>query len=293
MKGLGTDEEVLINVLCYRSLKQRLSIAQKYKLCFGIDLADDIRSETSGNFRKVLLALLVDTTEFYARELHEAMKGFGTDENTLIEIMCMLSSQEIRQVGAKYFEMYRKSLESALKDDTSGHFGRLMTSLSTCGRDESRHTNLIQAKKDANELKIAGIDKWGTDESTFNRILCTRNYYQLELIAEDYQKLTGHSLENDIKKEFSGDIENGLLTLLRSAIDVHESYAFRLYKSMHGLGTNDKSLIRIVVTRCGLDMATIKTVFERKYGKTLLSYIKGDTSGYYRDALCALIGESV
>lgn len=68
-------------MLCYRSLSQRIENVKKYKTFFGKDLTDDIRSETSGNFRKVMLVLLVDTTEFYARELHEAMKGFGTDEN--------------------------------------------------------------------------------------------------------------------------------------------------------------------------------------------------------------------
>lgn len=291
MKGIGTDEKVLVDVLCYRSLSQRMEIVKKYKTLYGKDLADDIRSETSGNFCKVLLALLVNTVEFYARELYEAMEGAGTDENTLIEIMCMLTNQEIRQVRSKYLDMYKKSLESDLNGDTSGHFGRLMISLSTGRRDESGKTDVNQAKNDAIELKKAGIDKWGTDESTFNRILCTRSYEQLKLVAKEYQRLTEHLLEDDIKKEFSGSIENGLLAVLRTAIDRPTSFAIRLYKSMHGLGTNDKSLVRLVVTRCEIDMVDIKEAFLQKYGKTLVSFIHGDTSGNYRKALNTLIGE--
>lgn len=292
MKGFGTDEDALINVLCRRTVNQRVEIVRMYKTSFGKDLFDDIRSETSGNFQKLLLALLVETSELYAREIFEAINGAGTDEAALIEVMCMLPNQEIRQIGYKYYQMYGKSLESDLKGDTSGHFRRLMTSLSVGGRDESMMTDINQAMNDANELKRAGVDKWGTDESTFNRILCSRNYAQLKIVAQEYEKLTGNSLEKDIKREFSGDIEDGLLAILRTAIDRAESFAIRLQKSMAGFGTNDAALIRLVVTRSEIDMEDIKEAFMRKFGKTLKSFIKGDTSGHYKHALYALIGEN-
>lgn len=291
MKGFGTDENGLINVLCRRTVQQRLEIVRVFKTSYGKDLFDDIRSETSGNFQRTLLALLVDTSELYAREIFEAVNGAGTDECALIEVMCMLSNQEIRQIGYKYYQMYGRSLEQDLKGDTSGSFRRLMTSLSVGGRDESMQVDINQARNDANELKQAGVDKWGTDESTFNRILCTRNYAQLRLVAEEYQKMTGNSLEKDIKREFSGDIEDGLLAILRTAIDRPESFAIRLHKSMAGLGTSDNALIRLVVSRCDVDMEDIKEAFNRKYGKTLRSFIKGDCSGHYLKALLALIGE--
>lgn len=54
----------------------------------------------------------------------------------------------------------------------------------------------------------------GTDESTFNSILCTRSYPQLLQICMEYQRLSKHGgLEEAIKKEFSGNIESGLLAI--------------------------------------------------------------------------------
>lgn len=119
-----------------------------------------------------------------------------------------------------------------------------------------------------------------------------RNYEQIKLIAQEYEKLSGNSLEKDIKREFSGDIEDGLLSILRVAHNRHEFFARRLHKSMAGIGTNDSSLIRLVVTRCEIDMVDIKEEFQRYYGKSLKSFIKGDTSGHYKHALYALIGEN-
>ena len=54
---------------------------------------------------------------------------------------------------------------------------------------------------------------FGTDESTFNSILCTRSYPQLRCVLSQYQRLSGHPLEQAIRSEFSGDIQNGLLAI--------------------------------------------------------------------------------
>jgi Annexin. len=60
---------------------------------------------------------------------------------------------------------------------------------------------------------MIGELKLGTDESTFNAILCSRSYPQLQQIFIEYQRLTGHDFEKAIKNEFSGDIESGLLAI--------------------------------------------------------------------------------
>ena len=41
-----------------------------------------------------------------------------------------------------------------------------------------------------------------------------------------------------------------------------------------GAGTDDNTLVRVVVTRSEVDMVNIKNAFRRLYGKTLGSFIK-------------------
>lgn len=291
MKGFGCDDNGLIEVICRRSNQQRQEIAKVFKTHYGKDLIENIKSETRGNFESLLVALLTPTLDYYCREIYDACEGIGTDEEVLIEILCTLSNQEINMIKDRYQELYKKDLESLLIDETSGNFKRLLVSLLNANRDESGETDPEKARKDATELLRAGELRMGTDESVFNSILCQRNYEQLRLIFKEYEVMTGHSFEKAIKNEFSGDVKDGFLAIFRCVNNKAEFFAHQLHKSMKGLGTNDRQLVRLVVTRCEIDMVEIKEAFERIFNESLKSMIKGDTSGSYKHALYALIGE--
>ena len=62
--------------------------------------------------------------------------------------------------------------------------------------------------------------------------------------------------------------------LVKSARNRAGYFAERLYKSMKGLGTDNPSLIRLVVTRSELDMGEIKQAFNQRYGETLEAFIE-------------------
>ena len=57
MKGLGTDDDTLMEVISFRSLERLNQIKDKFKEKYGKELIPEIKSETSGEYQKCLIAL--------------------------------------------------------------------------------------------------------------------------------------------------------------------------------------------------------------------------------------------
>ncbi|XP_050391394.1 annexin A4 [Patella vulgata] len=290
MKGFGTDEKAIIDVLGYRSCDQRQNIKLMYKTCFGRDLMNDLRSELSSRFENVMIALLFKKDEYDAYELRRAMRGAGTDESALIEIMCTRTNADIHAINAAYKLMHGRKLEDDIISETSGHFKKLLVSMSVGGRMENQTVDQNKANADAQKLYQAGAKRWGTDENTFNMVLASQSYPQLRAVFDAYSRIANNDIERAISSEMSGDLARGMSTIIRVVRNKSGYFADRLYHSMKGAGTDDRTLIRIVVTRCEVDMKQIKEEFQRRYGKTLESFIRDDVSGDYRKILMALVG---
>ena len=58
---------------------------------------------------------------------------------------------------------------------------------------------------------------------------------------------------------------------------------------MKGLGTDDNTLIRIVIARSEIDLEDIKDRFFDMYNKSLKKMILDDCSGYYKKLLVAIV----
>lgn len=104
MKGCGTNEQEIIDILTKRSNEQRQKIAKYFANDLERDLVDDLKSELGGNFENVIVALMMPPDEYLCSELNKAMVGCGTDENVLIEILCTKSNEEVKRLVEKYEE---------------------------------------------------------------------------------------------------------------------------------------------------------------------------------------------
>ncbi|KAI7792496.1 annexin A13, partial [Triplophysa rosa] len=288
-KGLGTDEQAIIDILANRCASQRLDIKQAYFDKYDDELVEVLKSELSGNFENAIIAMLDPPHVFAVKELRKAMKGAGTDEDVLVEILCTATNAEIATYSETYTQVHDRDLETDIEGDTSGDVRRLLTFLLQGNRDESYDVDETLAEQDAVSLFEAGEVGFGTDESTFSYILATRNYLQLQVTFKAYEAISGTEILDAIDKETSGTLKDCYTTLVRCAKNPQLFFARRLNAAIKGAGTDEDTLTRIIVCRSEIDLETIKDMYLEKYDVSLKDAISSECSGDFKRLLLAVL----
>jgi len=183
-------------------------------------------------------------------------------------------------------------MEERVTSELSGDLKRVMVSVMTGRRPENTGVDPVKARSQAQELVNAGVAQWGTDEVAFISVLCCNSYEQVRAICYEYKQITGRSIMDDIASEMSGDLKKALTALVKSMFNTPMFYAERLREAMEGIGCDKKSLIRIVVSRCEIDLAHIREEYMKVYGKTLEAAIKSETSGDLQTALQVIVRQN-
>ena len=123
MKGIGTDEKRIIKEIITLTNGQRQIVKEKYKNMYGHTLEEDLKSELKGDFEDIVIALLTPRYKFEAQCMQNAMKvnrflnasihnfkflhnlkGIGTNEAVIIELLCSKDASEIENLKAAYSE---------------------------------------------------------------------------------------------------------------------------------------------------------------------------------------------
>uniref|UniRef100_A0A8C1R4I0 Annexin n=1 Tax=Cyprinus carpio TaxID=7962 RepID=A0A8C1R4I0_CYPCA len=290
MKGFGSDREAILDLITSRSNAQRQKIRAAYKSQYGKDLIDDLKYELTGKFERLIVGLMRTPAYHDAKEIKDAIKGAGTDEKCLIEILASRTNEQIHNLVAAYKDAYGRDLEEDVIGDTSGHFRKMLIVLLQGTREEDDVVSEDLVEQDAQDLYDAGEAQWGTDEAKFIMLLGNRSVTHLQLVFDEYEKIAEKSIEDSIKSELSGDFERLMLAVVQCIRSKPMFFAKCLYKSMKGLGTADNTLIRIMVSRSETDMLDIRECFRLRYEKSLYNMIQDDTSGEYKRTLLKLCG---
>lgn len=289
-KGFGTDEKAVIDILTGCDSQQRSSLLVAYKTNYGKDLLAELKSELTGNFETVCLALMRTMPELDAFCCHQAIQGLGTDENCLIEILVTRTNAEIAALKEAYTRLYRKDLERDIKGDTSGTFRRILVSLLQGRPGDEASVDARKVQADCEAIFAAGEGQCGTDESVFVQVICGNSHKHFMHVFDAYITKTGHDIKTAVKREFSGDSEQAFLKYIAALQNKTDYFATRLYDSMKGLGTRDHDLIRLILSRAEIDLQDIKDAYFIKYKKQLREQIADECSGDYKKVLLKVVG---
>jgi len=132
----------------------------------------------------------------------------------------------------------------------------------------------------------------GTDELQVCAIISAASTAQLRAIAQAYQSRYQRTLEECIRKEFSGHMQDALLYMVYRAVDPAKHDADLLEAAMAGAGTKDEALVRrIIMVHWSRDrLQQCKGAYRHYYKRELADRLKGETSGDYKQLIVACVG---
>lgn len=272
----------LINIIAYRSNSQRQLILDAYKMRYDTNLIDDLKSALNGNFQKAVIALFYTPVDYDCYQLGESIKLFGTNRDTIIEILATRSNVRITDIKRRYPEINKgKDLIKEIQNNTSGYFRDILIKLLQCGRLNNKNPEEVECKEYAQKLHSAEEMNIFTEKSKKEFILISQLYY----------KLYGKTILETIESLFKGDVKKVFKAITYALLSPSEYFAYRINKAIKGFMTNNNILMRILISRDEIDIDRIKKYYKQLYNQDLYTTINEKIDGDYRNLLLALVGQ--
>lgn len=291
IKTKGVDEQTIIDILTKRTYAQRREIAFAYERRTKKDMISALNGALSGSLESVILGLMKSTTQYDASVIRGSIKGLGTDEETLIEVLCSRSNTELVEIKKVYKELFKIDLERDVKGDTSGNFAKLLLALVETKRaDPSAIVDYEKIDQDARALFEAGVNMKGTDVPTWISIMTERSVPHLQKVFQRYKSYSPYDMQESIVKEVKGDLQRSFLVLVKCFENKQLYFASRLHEAMKSKGAKEKIVTRIIVSRCEVDLKKICSEYKANFGESVQKTIMEHTKGDYQKVLLSLCG---
>ena len=207
--GFGTDEDKLSRCLVGRTRAQLERTDDAYVYMYGTTLAGQIKDETSGHYKNLLLAIVQDQGRVDALNFYAAVKGWGANEKLLNELCVTCPNKRLQAAKGAFWKAFDRDMVMEIKDDTSGGYAKLLVRLLQCDRqevfatvDEERAVQQAADLADAEWANTAG--KVLPEDEKFLRFLANESRAQIELVASTYEAENGETLQAKLQTVFEG-----------------------------------------------------------------------------------------
>ncbi|RRT75526.1 hypothetical protein B296_00000545 [Ensete ventricosum] len=135
-KAYSHDE--LIRIITTRSKAQLTATLSHYKDEYDFAFSQDLKPDRNNEFLAALRAIIRCTCcpeRYLEKVIRLAIKGIGTDENSLTRIITTRAEVDLKVIEAAYYKRNSVPLEQAIKGDTSGDYKAMLIAL--LGHDDA------------------------------------------------------------------------------------------------------------------------------------------------------------
>lgn len=168
-------------------------------------------------------ALAADQAEAVARQLEDAMSGWGTDEEAIYGALSGRTGPDIAAIRAAYERLFDEDLDAELRDELNESELARVTAMMPRTADESGLSEADKATEATYRARVVAaqirdaINGLGTEEAQIYNSLTGRSPEELNEIQRQYLDLTGRDIILDLRGDMSGGELRKALTLFQVA----------------------------------------------------------------------------
>jgi len=275
-------EKDIAYILSNRSNSQRQEIKQAFTKTYKQEILEFWKNKLEVDFYKVVMCLMQADSETDAKHLHNAIKGLGTNEKVLVEILLSRTYAQIQEIKLHYKRLFKKDLEKDVAGDTSGNLAKIFKIVQTKARPTPTKYDKESVITDAKLLSTGG-------DAAFLEIFTGRSWAHLQSVFDYYDQNNKTNIEAAVKKHSSGDYRRALMHIVamtrlggKEPAALSEPYAEKLHHYLNAKSVKDKDkdgLVEMIAGHCERDLADIQRVYKTAYNKTLQETIKEKIKG--------------
>jgi hypothetical protein len=286
---LNTD--MLFDLFTRTSNYELQIMADEYQKKYETSVFEEInRVIQNKETKQVCTMLFYNYYELDARILHKALKE-KRDEKVIVEIFASRPYWFLQIVDEEYKRLYGISLKDELAKEKKSDFITFLQCIMTNPRSKtSSIKNEKQAGDAAQEIITKGLKNYGKDVELFKKLFVKSSREDLVAISREYKNMDKKKRNlYDAVDDACPKVTREIIKAIIYAVVLPAHYfAHLLKKSIIGLGTDEETLSRVLVTRHEVDMDLIRYYYKAETKNELIDDIKGDTSGTYMKILTKL-----
>lgn len=211
IRGVGTKETMLNDVLIGRSNADMRAIKSAYRQTLGKDMEAEVKGDLSMKTERHFMMIMAasrneESTPVNPQQIDQDVNAFhdsterkaGTDELKVCEMMTNRSDGQIRALAQQYQQRFQRPLDAVIRSEFSGHMKEAL--LLQFARATDR------AMSDATQLEDAMKGMGTKDELLVQRVVRAHwNRQHLEQVKGAYRHKFKTDLVQRVKGETSGN----------------------------------------------------------------------------------------
>ncbi|KAF7824699.1 annexin-like protein RJ4 [Senna tora] len=227
-----------------------------------------------------LIAPLNHSPHEDAEYLQKAVKGWGTDENSIITILGRRSCSQRQEIRKAYEQKFQEDLIQRIQSEISGDFERALS-------------RWILEAADRNAVIANEAIKKGKDYQVIVEVASVNSPEQVLAMRRAYHNRYKHSLEEDVASQTSSHLRHLLVGLVSSyrydGNEINESLAKSeadiLHEAIKNKNGDMEEAIRILCTRSKTQLLATFNKYRELHGTSITKKLLNEASNDLEKAL--------